>query len=107
MLIVMSDLHLAESKSLRLGAMQFNHNLPADVYQEFFREIAESLDDGVVPEVDLVLAGDVFELTRSALWLEDSLRPYGHLDDIAAGSAQGLGARYRAGHGIGCHDQNR
>ncbi len=88
MLIVMSDLHLAESKSLRLGAMQFNHNLPADVYQEFFREIAESLDDGVVPEVDLVLAGDIFELTRSALWLEDSLRPYGHLDDIAAGSAQ-------------------
>ncbi len=88
MLIVMSDLHLAESKSLGLGSTQFNHNLPAGVYQEYFREIAESLDDGVVGEVDLVLAGDIFELTRSASWLEDSLRPYGHLDDIAEGSAR-------------------
>ncbi len=88
MLIVMSDLHLAESQSLSLPGLQFNHNLPARVYQEYFRVIAESLDDGVVPEVDLALAGDIFELTRSALWLEDSLRPYGHLDDIAQGSAQ-------------------
>jgi len=56
MLIVMSDLHFAESKSLALNGTQFNHNLPAQVYQEYFRAIAESLDDGVVPEVDLVLA---------------------------------------------------
>jgi len=88
MLIVMSDLHLAESKSLSLSETQFNHNLPARVYQEFFREIAESLDDAAVTRVDVALAGDIFELTRSALWLEDSLRPYGHLDDIAEGSAQ-------------------
>ncbi|HOT25081.1 MAG: hypothetical protein GX415_06560 [Chloroflexi bacterium] len=81
----MSDLHFAESKSLALGGRQFNHNLPAEVYQDFFREIVESLDDGVVPEVDLVLAGDIFELTRSALWLEGPLRPYGHLDGIAEG----------------------
>jgi len=86
MLIVMSDLHFAESKSLALNGTQFNHNLPAQVYQEYFRAIAESLDDGVVPEVDLVLAGDIFELTRSALWLEGELRPYGHLDEIAEGS---------------------
>ena len=88
MLIVMSDLHLAESKSLGLGSVQFNHNLPAAVYREYFREIAESLDDGFVPKIDLALAGDIFELTRSALWLNTDLRPYWHLKDIAEGSPQ-------------------
>lgn len=34
----------------------------------------------------MVLAGDIFELTRSALWLENGLRPYIHLNDINAGS---------------------
>ena len=68
MLIVMSDLHLAESQSLSLPGLQFNHNLPARVYQEYFRVIAESLDDGVVPEVDLALAGEPSDAVSEIVW---------------------------------------
>lgn len=80
MLIVMSDLHLAESESNRLGSLQYNHNLPAVVYRAYFKEIADLIREDRVGMIDLVLAGDTFETTRSALWLRDGLRPY--IDNI-------------------------
>lgn len=36
MLIVMSDLHFADSSSNSLDGYVFNHNLPAEVYTSFF-----------------------------------------------------------------------
>ncbi len=42
MLIIMSDLHFAESKSFSLGEQKYNNNLPPAVYRGFFREITES-----------------------------------------------------------------
>ena len=87
MIIVMSDLHFADSSSLYLGEQYFNHNLPPEVYRAFFNEILEFIRHDNIKEVDLVLAGDIFEITRSALWLKDSLRPYVHNDQVTDGSA--------------------
>ena len=87
MIIVMSDLHFAESSSLSLGDKQFNHNLPPEVYRAFFNEILEFIRYDNINEVDLVLAGDIFEITRSALWLKDNLRPYAHNDQVTEGSS--------------------
>ena len=68
MIIVMSDLHFADSSSLYLGEQYFNHNLPPEVYRAFFfNEILEFIRHDNIKEIDLVLAGDIFEITRSAL----------------------------------------
>ncbi|HBG59253.1 MAG TPA: hypothetical protein DDW97_00550, partial [Anaerolineaceae bacterium] len=82
----MSDLHLAEASSYALGDVKFDNNLPASVYRVYFNEIADFIHKNHIAKVDLVLAGDIFELTRSALWLENGLRPYIHLNEINAGS---------------------
>lgn len=87
MIIVMSDLHFAESSSLSIGEHYFNHNLPPEVYRAFFNEILEFIRHDNIKEIDLVLAGDIFEVTRSVLWLQDSLRPYAHNDQVTEGSA--------------------
>ena len=86
MIIVMSDLHFADSASLSIGGHHFNHNLPPEVYRAFFSEILEFTRTDNIKEIDLVLAGDIFEITRSALWLKDHLRPYAHNDEVTEGS---------------------
>lgn len=86
MFIVMSDLHFADSHSLSVGGRYFNHNLPPEVYRAFFLEIAEFIRYDNIKEIDLVLAGDIFEITRSALWFKDRLRPYAHNDEVTDGS---------------------
>jgi UDP-2,3-diacylglucosamine pyrophosphatase LpxH len=87
MLIVMSDLHLAEASSNSLGNVKFDNNLPASVYRVHFNEIADFVHKNHIAKVELVLAGDIFELTRSELWLENGLRPYIHLNEVTEGSA--------------------
>ncbi len=86
MIIVMSDLHFADSSSLSIGEHRFNHNLPPEVYRSFFNEIGEFIRYDNIEDVDLVLAGDIFEITRSLLWQKDHLRPYAHNDDVTEGS---------------------
>jgi len=70
MLIILSDLHLAEAGSNALRNIRFDNNLPASVYRVYFDEIADFIHENHINKVDLVLAGDIFEVTRSALWLE-------------------------------------
>jgi len=86
MLIILSDLHLAEAGSNALRNIRFDNNLPASVYRVYFDEIADFIHENHINKVDLVLAGDIFEVTRSALWLENGLRPYVHLNEVAEGS---------------------
>ncbi|MFH1446745.1 MAG: metallophosphoesterase, partial [Chloroflexota bacterium] len=86
MLIVISDIHLAESQTNRLGNLLFNRNLPAIVYRNYFQEIAFSAEQNGVKKVDLVLAGDIFEMNRTGLWLQDNLRPYLRNEKIQTGS---------------------
>ncbi len=86
MLIVMSDLHLADSGSYNLNGRRYNHNLPSEVYSSFFKEISEFIRDSDIESIDLVLAGDIFEITRSTLWHDGQLRPYLHNNEIEDGS---------------------
>lgn len=87
MLIVLSDLHFAEAETSHLGRLSVNHNLPSIVYKAFFREIAEFIRDDNVKTVDIVLAGDIFEINRSGFWLVDSLRPYVNNSQVEADPA--------------------
>ncbi|HNY84195.1 MAG TPA: metallophosphoesterase [Anaerolineaceae bacterium] len=87
MLITLSDLHFAESGTYQLGDRQFNHNLPASVYKAYFREIADLIRDEFVERIDIVLAGDIFEINRSVMWFKDSLRPYVNNSEVEPGSA--------------------
>ena len=86
MLIVMSDLHFADSSGNSLNGYQYNHNLPSEVYSTYFKEIREFIRESTIKEIDLVLAGDIFEITRSALWHKDHLKPYLHNDEIRDGN---------------------
>jgi len=86
MLIVLSDLHFADSSENCLNGYNYNHNLPAEVYKSFFKEIGEFIRDSEIKTIDLVLAGDIFEITRSAWWHQDHLKPYLHNDEIKDGS---------------------
>ena len=84
MLVVMSDLHFTETQSYQLGKIKINHNLPPAVYKSFFSEIVDLVHDNNIKHLDLVLAGDIFEINRNSLWLEDELRPYIDCKDVKA-----------------------
>lgn len=86
MLIVMSDLHFADSGSYNLNGRRYNHNLPSEVYSSYFKEISEFIRGSDINSIDLVLAGDIFEITRSVLWHNGHLRPYLHNDEVVSGS---------------------
>jgi hypothetical protein len=86
MLIVLSDLHFTETKSSQIGHFRFNRNLTAETYQAYFSEINKFALANKIQSVDLVLAGDILEISRSALWLEGSDRPYIDNDAVNPGS---------------------
>jgi UDP-2,3-diacylglucosamine pyrophosphatase LpxH len=86
MLIVLSDLHFADTSPYTMGINRSNLNLPGRVYRTFFREIAELIKEGQVEHIDLILAGDIFEITRSVMWHNDHLRPYVHNDEVTEGT---------------------
>jgi len=86
MLVVMSDTHFAESQSNQLGSKPYNNNLPALVYKNYFQELNVIVGQHNIKSVDLVLAGDIFEITRTELWFKDELRPYIHNQDVKTGS---------------------
>ena len=76
MLIVLSDLHFSETKSSQIGPHRFTRNLRAENYRAYFHEINTFALANQIQKVDLVLAGDILEISRSAIWLEGRDRPY-------------------------------
>lgn len=76
MLIVLSDLHFTETKSSQIGSHRFIRNLPPETYLAYFNEINQFAIANSIQKVDLVLAGDILEISRSAIWLEQEDRPY-------------------------------
>ncbi len=86
MIVVLSDLHFSEAKSTQLGPYRFNRNLPPDAFQSYFSEINRVAKANEITKVALVLAGDILEISRSAIWLNESHRPYINNDDVKPGS---------------------
>jgi len=87
MLIVLSDLHFSETKSSQIGPHRFSRNLRPENYRAYFAEVNQFALANGIKKVDLVLAGDILEISRSAIWLEGEDRPYIDNDAVQPGSA--------------------
>ena len=86
MLVVLSDLHLSEAQSTRIDDLTFNKNLNAEIYNSYLHEINQIALSNRIQHVDLVLAGDIFEINRSAFWFDGPHRPYIDNRDVESGS---------------------
>lgn len=86
MLIVLSDLHFTETKSSQIGSYRFSRNLPAETYLAYFKEVNAFAGANGIDKVDLVLAGDILEISRSPIWLAGDDRPYIDNDAVDPGS---------------------
>lgn len=86
MLVVLSDLHFSEVKSSQIGTHRFIRNLRAETYLAYFKEINQFAVANNIHRVDMVLAGDILEISRSAIWLEHEDRPYIDNDAVLPGS---------------------
>ena len=85
MLVVLSDLHFVEESSHYLeGAeilsrlarpIQYSHNLPARPFQQLVIRLADEAVRNNAERLDLVLAGDVFDINRTAMWFDDEVNP--------------------------------
>ncbi len=87
MIIILSDLHFSEAQSTKIGNLEFNRNLAADTYQAYFDDLNQAAVENEIQEINLVLAGDILELSRSAIWLDGSDRPYIDNQEVSAGSS--------------------
>jgi len=86
MFVVLSDLHFSEAQSTQLGPFRFNRNLPAEAYESYFIEINQFAKANDIKKVDLILAGDILEISRSVIWLDEGQRPYINNEDVLPGS---------------------
>lgn len=78
---MISDLHFAEEGSLALTGGDGRRVTPARnlhpaAFVRFFQALAAAARRDGAHRVDLVLAGDVFDLHRTGLWFERSVRPW-------------------------------
>lgn len=86
MLIVLSDLHFSETESSQIGDLRISRNLRAENYLAYFSELNKLAIANKIQKVDIVLAGDILEISRSAIWLEGEDRPYIDNDAVQPGS---------------------
>jgi UDP-2,3-diacylglucosamine pyrophosphatase LpxH len=93
MLVVISDLHFEEVASDRVSAfgapypVDFTErNLRPEAFNVVFRDLADAARRDGAKRLDLVLAGDVFDLHRTSLWFSDDLRPYLPCPQVTPGS---------------------
>ena len=80
MLTVISDLHFEEENSDVIpGGPQpigLERNVPARAFVGVLRELAELVEHNGAARLDIVLAGDIFDLHRTRLWFPGTPRPY-------------------------------
>ncbi|HEX6387583.1 MAG TPA: metallophosphoesterase [Anaerolineae bacterium] len=93
MLVVISDLHFEEEGSRNIvgdGSLEpiiVRRNIRLNAFNKIFdRLAAQAVHDGA-RKMDLVLAGDIFDLHRTALWFQNNskqVRPYVSADQVDA-----------------------
>ena len=80
MLTVISDLHFEEEKSDAISGggktLKLDRNVPAAAFAKLFSSLAKTVTDSGAKHLDLVLAGDIFDLHRTTLWFKGAERPY-------------------------------
>lgn len=88
MIVVISDLHLEEEASDVIPGrggrpdLIFRRNLNPRAYRNFIAQMAEQVARRKVKEFQLVIAGDLFDFSRTTLWFSDELRPYVSLEKV-------------------------
>jgi len=74
MLVVVSDLHFKEKSTDKIlgdgsqAPFRYSRNLPGQVYQGFVNHLAEEATRNKVKKLDLVFAGDIFDVHRTSIW---------------------------------------
>ena len=81
MIAVISDLHLEEEASDVIRGpngdeLRFRRNLDPKVFTSFVAHMAGEAQRHGSKEFELIIAGDLFDLSRTALWFADATRPY-------------------------------
>ena len=88
MIVVISDLHFEEEASDVIPGrggrpdVICHRNLNPRAYRNFIAQMAEQVARRKVKEFKLVIAGDLFDFSRTALWFSDKLRPYVSLEKV-------------------------
>jgi UDP-2,3-diacylglucosamine pyrophosphatase LpxH len=88
MIAVISDLHLEEEASDIIPGhgshrdLTFRRNLDPRAYRHFIAGLADEAEQRKVRDFHLVIAGDLFDFSRTTLWFRDKLRPYVELRKI-------------------------
>lgn len=88
MIVVISDLHFEEEASDLIPGRDgrpdviFRRNLNPRAYRNFIAQMAEQVARRKAKEFRLVIAGDLFDFSRTRLWFSDELRPYVSLDEV-------------------------
>jgi UDP-2,3-diacylglucosamine pyrophosphatase LpxH len=87
MIAVISDLHLEEEASdvIRGNGREiiFRRNLDPKAYRSFIAHMADEVRHRGAKSFELVIAGDLFDFSRTTLWFRDELRPYVSLDEVS------------------------
>jgi UDP-2,3-diacylglucosamine pyrophosphatase LpxH len=87
MIAVISDLHFEEEASdvIRGDGKEiiFRRNLDPKAYRSFIAHMADEVRRRNAETFELVIAGDLFDFSRTTLWFRDELRPYVSLDEIS------------------------
>lgn len=85
MLVVISDLHFEEEESNYIvgdgdhDSIKFSRNLPGKVYRSLIAHLANEARRNGAKNLDLVFAGDIFDIHRTGLWFTQNpadIRPY-------------------------------
>ncbi len=85
MLVVLSDLHFVEEESHYIKGtdpLAYSHNLSARPFQRLMIRLADEAVRNSADHLDFVLAGDIFDLHRTAMWFTDN--PTGERPYVAA-----------------------
>jgi UDP-2,3-diacylglucosamine pyrophosphatase LpxH len=92
MLVIVSDLHFEETRSRhipgngKLAPIEVVRNINLKAFLKFFARLDEQARRDGARRLDLALAGDIFELHRTALWFRDNphqVRPYINASEVS------------------------
>jgi UDP-2,3-diacylglucosamine pyrophosphatase LpxH len=85
MLVIISDLHFEEESSRNISGggthapIYISRNIPPSAFRKIFTQLHEQARHDNAQRIDLVLAGDIFDLNRTAIWFRNNdsdARPY-------------------------------
>ncbi len=83
MLVIISDIHLEEEVSRDIedvdnpaNSIHITRNVNPKAFDQVFTQWHEQAARTGIQQMDLVLAGDIFEMHRTALWFSGEARPY-------------------------------